>query len=40
MLIDIDPQAITATLANAEKNKPLLDKIKCYLPEKSKAFSS
>lgn len=30
--IDIDPQAITATLANAEKNK-VVDRIKCYLPE-------
>jgi ribosomal protein L11 methyltransferase len=30
--IDIDPQAITATLANAEKNK-VSDKISCYLPE-------
>ncbi len=37
--IDIDPQAITATLANAEKNA-VLDKIKCYLPEKSKAFQA
>lgn len=30
--IDIDPQAITATLANAEKNQ-VSDKISCYLPE-------
>jgi ribosomal protein L11 methyltransferase len=30
--IDIDPQAITATLANAEKNH-VTDKIHCYLPE-------
>lgn len=30
--IDIDPQAITATLANAEKNQ-VTDKISCYLPE-------
>jgi len=30
--IDIDPQAITATLANAEKNN-VVDRIKCYLPE-------
>ncbi len=30
--IDIDPQAITATLANAEKNN-VQDKIKCCLPE-------
>jgi ribosomal protein L11 methyltransferase len=30
--IDIDPQAITATLANAEKNQ-VSTKISCYLPE-------
>lgn len=30
--IDIDPQAITAALANAEKNQ-VVDKISCYLPE-------
>jgi ribosomal protein L11 methyltransferase len=30
--IDIDPQAITATLSNAEKNQ-VSDKISCYLPE-------
>lgn len=30
--IDIDPQAITATLANAEKNQ-VTDKISCYLPQ-------
>ena len=30
--IDIDPQAITATRANAEKNK-VVDRIECYLPE-------
>jgi ribosomal protein L11 methyltransferase len=30
--IDIDPQAITATLINAEKNH-VGDKIKCYLPD-------
>ncbi|MCX7088732.1 MAG: 50S ribosomal protein L11 methyltransferase, partial [Methylococcales bacterium] len=30
--IDIDPQALTATLANAEKNN-VQDKIHCYLPE-------
>ena len=30
--VDIDPQAIIATNANAEKNK-VQDKIKCYLPE-------
>lgn len=37
--IDIDPQAITATQANAEKNK-VLDKIKCYLPEQFTAFEA
>ena len=30
--IDIDPQAITATLSNAEKNH-VSEKISCYLPE-------
>jgi ribosomal protein L11 methyltransferase len=30
--IDIDPQAITATLSNAEKNQ-VSEKISCYLPE-------
>ena len=30
--IDIDPQAMTATRANAEKNK-VVDRIECYLPE-------
>lgn len=30
--IDIDPQAITATLSNSEKNQ-VSDKIHCYLPE-------
>jgi ribosomal protein L11 methyltransferase len=30
--IDIDPQAITATRANAEKNE-VVDRIECYLPE-------
>lgn len=30
--IDIDPQALTATQYNAEKNR-VLDKISCYLPE-------
>ena len=30
--IDIDPQAITATLANAEKNN-VVDRMKCYLSE-------
>ena len=37
--IDIDPQAITATLANAEKNN-VLDKIKCYLPEQFNPFQA
>jgi len=37
--IDIDPQAITATIANAEKNK-VADKIKCYLPEQFDAFQA
>jgi len=37
--IDIDPQAITATIANAEKNK-VSDKIKCYLPEKFDSFQA
>ena len=37
--IDIDPQAITATLANAEKNQ-VLNKIKCYLPEQFEAFQA
>jgi len=37
--IDIDPQAITATLANAEKNN-VLDKIKCYLPEQFSPFQA
>jgi len=37
--IDIDPQAITATLANAEKNN-VSDKIKCYLPEQFEAFQA
>ncbi len=37
--IDIDPQAITATLANAEKNN-VLAKIKCYLPEEFKVFQA
>ena len=37
--IDIDPQAITATLANAEKNK-VANKIKCYLPEKFEALQA
>jgi ribosomal protein L11 methyltransferase len=30
--VDIDPQAITATISNAEKNG-VADKIICYLPE-------
>ena len=35
--IDIDPQAITATLVNAEKNN-VVDRIKCYLPEQFPGF--
>lgn len=35
--IDIDPQAIITTKANAEKNN-IQDKIKCYLPEQFSAF--
>jgi len=37
--IDIDPQAITATLANSEKNQ-VEDKIHCYLPEQFNAFQA
>jgi ribosomal protein L11 methyltransferase len=37
--IDIDPQAITATLANAEKNQ-VTDKISCYLPEQFQPFAA
>ena len=37
--IDIDPQAITATEANAEKNQ-VKAKIKCYLPEQFSAFQA
>lgn len=37
--VDIDPQAITATLANAEKNK-VQDKIKCYLPNQFPPFEA
>ncbi len=37
--VDIDPQAITATLANAEKNN-VQDKIKCYLPEQFASFQA
>jgi ribosomal protein L11 methyltransferase len=37
--IDIDPQAITATLANTEKNN-VADSIKCYLPEQFKPFKA
>jgi ribosomal protein L11 methyltransferase len=37
--IDIDPQAITATEANAEKNN-IKHKIKCYLPEQFQAFQA
>ncbi|MFW5443540.1 MAG: 50S ribosomal protein L11 methyltransferase [Methylococcaceae bacterium] len=37
--IDIDPQALTATRANAEKNK-VQDKISCYLPDQFSAFQA
>jgi ribosomal protein L11 methyltransferase len=37
--IDIDPQAITATVMNAEKNQ-VLDKIHCYLPTQFTAFAA
>ncbi len=37
--VDIDPQAITATLANAEKNK-VLDGIKCFLPDQFSPFQA
>ncbi len=37
--IDIDPQAITATTVNAEKNH-VQDKIKCYLPEQFDGFQA
>ncbi len=37
--IDIDPQAITATFANADKNQ-VSDKIKCYLPEQFEPFQA
>lgn len=37
--IDIDPQALTATLDNAQKNK-VEAKIKTYLPEEFKPFSA
>lgn len=37
--IDIDPQALTATLANAEKNS-IADKLQCYLPEQFNGTSA
>lgn len=37
--VDIDPQAITATLANAEKNK-VIDGIKCFLPDQFSPFQA
>jgi len=37
--VDIDPQAIIATQANAEKNN-VQDKIKCYLPEQFSSFKA
>lgn len=37
--VDIDPQAITATLDNAEKNK-VSDKIECFLPENFSSFEA
>ncbi len=37
--IDLDPQAITATQVNAEKNK-VEDKIECFLPEQFSAFEA
>ena len=37
--VDIDPQAITATLDNAEKNQ-VATRISCYLPEDFKAFQA
>jgi len=37
--VDIDPQALTATLANAEKNN-VQNKLKCYLPEQFTAFEA
>lgn len=37
--IDIDPQAITATQANAKKNR-VEGKITCYLPEQFSAFQA
>lgn len=37
--VDIDPQAIIATQANAEKND-IQDKIKCYLPEQFSSFKA
>ena len=37
--VDIDPQAITATISNALKNK-VVDKIKTYLPEQFTPFQA
>lgn len=37
--IDIDPQALTATLSNAQKNQ-VSDKLHCYLPEQFSASSA
>ncbi len=37
--IDIDPQAITATLENARKNQ-VEDRIQCYLPEQFQPFEA
>ena len=37
--VDIDPQAITATLSNALKNR-VQDKISCYLPEQFTPFQA
>lgn len=37
--VDIDPQALTATRANAEKNN-ITNKITCYLPEQLPAFEA
>ncbi len=39
LAIDIDSQAITATIANAEKNN-VTDKITCYLPEQLPEFQT
>jgi len=37
--VDIDPQALTATMDNALKNK-VQDRIKCYLPEQFSPFQA